>query len=577
MKIYKYFAMMLLMASTSLALTGCSDDDNLGDAPRLFRPVASLEAQKNNLVATWAKIPGATEYTLTLFKAVDIMPDGTYRAVKYKEATTSDITYTFDNLEWDEKYGITISCKNDTKGSEEYKTGLTTVTYPSKLNKVKAIDNSARLTWVNTSTSTDVIKAIVAIPEDAESEEDKIIRIIKEEDDQNGTYDIVGLKPATTYTFYAYKDAEVFDNSTYAGKLTATTSEPSDFDTQYASNYIDIRNWDPEKAVDTLKTPEFAAMLEEGMTVILRGEQDYKVSNALVFDKSVNFVTGPTLGGNARFISSGGMQCAKGANVARLSFTDIDFYSDKALGDNEVVTNTDKGFGGRQVFNENGTSSTLGELVFKGCHIEGYRAVVRAQADNDNINKIVFDGCVINGIGDQGVVTTNNKKSDMQEITFKNSTLTNIVMVGDLRSTKSAPVLNVTNCTFCYVPMETTANANTPMFRLGTNAAKLNISNTLFGPSMASTGSAGSTIITYTAGPAGSIYVDNQDAEISSPHSYMTNFQWTIVKDKTYPISTLIGTGMSETELWTDPASGNFKLNKSVGEDGIGDPRWYKE
>lgn len=575
MKIKKYFAMMLLMASTSLAFIGCSDDDNLGEAPRLFRPVASLDAQKNNLVVTWSKIPGATEYSLTLFKAVDMQPDGTYSAVKYKEATTSDVSYTFDNLEWDEKYGITISCKNDTKGSEEYKTPLTTINYPSKLSKVKTIDNAARLTWVNTASSSDVIKAIVAIPEGSTSEEDRIVKTVKEEEDLEGSFDVLGLKPATAYTFYAYKDAEVFDNTTYAGKLSATTSEQSDFDTQYGGNYIDIRNWDPEEAADTLKSPEFAAMLKEGITVILRGEQDYKVNNTVVFDKSVNFVTGPTLGGNARFISSGGMQCAKGANVARISFKDIDFYSDKALGDNAVATNTDKGFGGRQVFNEKGTSSTLGELLFKGCHIEGYRAVVRAQAANDNINKVTFDGCVINGIGDQGIVTTNNKKSELQEISFTNSTLTNIVMVCDLRSTASAPSLNVTNCTFCYAPMETTENANTPLFRLGSNAVKLNISNTLFGPSMASEGSAGSTIITNTAGTAGSIFVDNQDAEISSPHSYMTNFQWTVVKDKTYPISTLIGTGMSETELWTDPANGNFRINKSVGEDGIGDPRWF--
>lgn len=575
MKIKKYFAMMLLMASTSLAFIGCSDDDNLGEAPRLFRPVASLDAQKNNLVVTWSKIPGATEYSLTLFKAVDMQPDGTYSAVKYKEATTSDVSYTFDNLEWDEKYGITISCKNDTKGSEEYKTPLTTINYPSKLSKVKTIDNAARLTWVNTASSSDVIKAIVAIPEGSTSEEDRIVKTVKEEEDLEGSFDVLGLKPATAYTFYAYKDAEVFDNTTYAGKLSATTSEQSDFDTQYGGNYIDIRNWDPEEAADTLKSPEFAAMLKEGITVILRGEQDYKVNNTVVFDKSVNFVTGPTLGGNARFISSGGMQCAKGANVARISFKDIDFYSDKALGDNAVATNTDKGFGGRQVFNENGTSSTLGEILFKGCHIEGYRAVVRVQAANDNINKVTFDGCVINGIGDQGIVTTNNKKSELQEISFTNSTLTNIVMVCDLRSTASAPSLNVTNCTFCYAPMETTENANTPLFRLGSNAVKLNISNTLFGPSMASEGSAGSTIITNTAGTAGSIFVDNQDAEISSPHSYMTNFQWTVVKDKTYPISTLIGTGMSETELWTDPANGNFRINKSVGEDGIGDPRWF--
>ena len=71
------------------------------------------------------------------------------------------------------------------------------------------------------------------------------------------------------------------------------------------------------------------------------------------------------------------------------------------------------------MFNINGTNSTLKKISFKGCKIEGYRAMVRAQAATDGVQEIEVDNCIINGIGDQGVFTTNNKAADFQKITLK--------------------------------------------------------------------------------------------------------------------------------------------------------------
>ena len=36
-------------------------------------------------------------------------------------------------------------------------------------------------------------------------------------------------------------------------------------------------------------------MVKDGMTVILRGEQEYKISNAISLDCNVTFITGMTL------------------------------------------------------------------------------------------------------------------------------------------------------------------------------------------------------------------------------------------------------------------------------------------
>ena len=84
--------------------------------------------------------------------------------------------------------------------------------------------------------------------------------------------------------------------------------------------WLDTRNWDAKEAKDTLKTAEFWNMVKDGMTVILRGEQEYKISNAINLDRNVTFITGMTLGGNAQFTFSGGMNVKKGVNIDKVKF-----------------------------------------------------------------------------------------------------------------------------------------------------------------------------------------------------------------------------------------------------------------
>ena len=476
---------------------------------------------------------------------------------------------------------------------------------------MKTIDNAARVTWDNgvreVASATDeegeesetpktvidesvtVIKAIVAKPVDGEGA--TVVKLINSATFLEGQTDIVGLDPQTRYYFVAYttNEEEEFNNSTYAGRLSASTSKAIDFDAEYGpGNYLDIRDWDEKMAKDTLKTEDFWAQVNDGMTIILRGDFDYKVNNSIKFNRSVRFVTASTLGSNARFVSSGGLTMDSGVEVDFVEFVNVDFISDKVLnGDNPVATNTDKGWGGRQVFNVNGTKSTLKKLSFKGCNIQGYRAFVRAQAATDNILEIDVDGCVIDCIGDQGVFTTTNKAADWRVINLKNSTLTNIVMLCDLRLTAQELTFNVENCTFCYAPIETNANANTPLFRFSGNSqvVKLNVLNTLFGPSMATDGSTGDNIHAYTAGTIGSIFLGANDGSVEGKpapivnvsKSFKTNFVWELEinqKVVSYPIDALQELGMDEKALWNNPAGGEFRIIANLPESGLGAPMW---
>ena len=575
MKLQKYLIIMLLAATTTGFLSSCSDNDNKGDAPRLFRPIASLETNNNTITATWDNISGATSYNLTLYKVTgtDEAGDNIYEVVT--TASCKQSPYTFTDLAWDEKYMVEINCEGDSKSSKTYNTKDVNVSYPTSLKQVKTIDNAARITW---DLSGVTIKAIVAVPED---DGEEIVKTVSSSAYNAGTIDVTGLQPSTKYTFYAYSDSENFTNSTYAGKVSGTTSKPVDFDAEYgAGNWIDIRDYDENQAKDTLKTTEFWEQVKDGSTIILRGDFDYKVNNSYAINKSVRFVTASTLGGNARFVSSGGLTLAKNVTVDFLEFKDVDFYSDKALGDNKVKPISEgggnaPGFGGRQVFNINGTKSTLKKISFSGCHIEGYRAIVRCQADGDNVNEIIVDNCVINGVGDQGAFTTNNKNVDLKSITLKNSTLTNIVQLCDLRKTTGDIDFNISNCTFCYAPIEKIDNANNPLFRINGNAntVKLNVYNTLFGPSLSTDGGT-SNIKPYEAGVSGSIFLNASETTLPSvTKSFKTNFTWTVVAEKTYPLDGLQELSLDEKELWNSPATGEFKITGQVGEDGVGDPR----
>ena len=111
MKIKKYISIMFLALTASYTFTACSDDDSLGEAPRLFRPVTSLEVKNNNLVATWENIKGATDYVLELYRVTgtDDQDNNTYELLSEVSCQTSP--YTFEGLNWDEKYMVKIKCK----------------------------------------------------------------------------------------------------------------------------------------------------------------------------------------------------------------------------------------------------------------------------------------------------------------------------------------------------------------------------------------------------------------------------------------------------------------------------------
>lgn len=569
---------MLLAAVTMGAGTfvSCSDDD-LPAADALFRPVITEsdnieQGLDENLspyvVVTWDNYTNANQYTVKM-EAVD--------GSDSKEITTSELTARFENLDYDKEYNILLSAANTNTGltSKPYSLSITTNDYPTALSTpatTDIIDTQTRIKWSGSYTQLQVIK----------DSNDSLVVDTLLSDDINAAQNIIikGLEPKTTYRVVAY------DNGNYRGKKRFTTAASEN----YEGVVFDLRGMEGGESYITADqlAADVAANPDQDITYVLEGGTIYKISggtNIPGTTKTIKFVTGLTLAGNAIFRSGGGFGGVSGQDINAIVFEKIDFISDKAIegGGYEVATNHDKGWGGRQVFNINGYAATISNLTFKNCSMTGYRAVVRSQKDGDNITNLLLEDCTINAIGDQGVVTTTNKKGDWRNVTMRNCTVTNIVMLRDFRASVETLHFNIENCTFCYAPIETTVNANTPMFRLGTNNVVLTVKNTLFGPSMSSENSEGGSINPNVAGTAGSIFVSGTPDNIDIQDSYKTDFAWTDLNTtgegdpKIYPLDGIAELGISETSLWSKPAEGVFTIvGKVSGVDlsKLGDSRW---
>ena len=562
--------LFLMAVTTGMTLSSCSSDNNLPAADALFRPVLT---ENNNIehgldenlspymIVTWDNFTDATQYVISA-----VANDGSDSQI----ITTDTTVCQFNNLQYDKEYNISIHCENTTTGlaSKDFTLTTTTLDYPTKLASISTsdvIDTQVRIKW------SDVAYDRLDIFKDSSDELVTTIELT-DEDNKAGNIIIRNLDPSTSYRVLAYSEDE------YLGKKRFTTTGEENYGDDVV---IDLRSLTEEESAKYITTDLITADIEanpdKNITYVLQGGVKYTISSLTIpaYAKRLKFVTGLTLAGNAEFINSSAITVAKGVEIEAIEFEKIHFYAGN--GEEDVKTNTKKAFSSKQVFNINGTGTTVKSLSFKSCRVDNYRAVVRGQTVNDHIQNTVFDDCIINGIGDQGVITNADKGGDFQSMKATNCTFTNIVMFADLRKTKGAVTMDFENCTFCYAPMETTANANTPLFRFGSNNVTLNIKKTFFGPSMFTKDGKGADLTTFKAGENGSILLNASKTTVNVENSYKTDFTYTPFGETAtiYPIEGLTESKLSETGLWKAPAEGIFNVIGKLDETGIGDARWF--
>lgn len=532
----KFLAFGFMLGAGLTCLTGCSEDDS--KATVLLRPVTSMVSEQNSVKLKWQNVDDAMEYVIELYRSTDSGFE------LYKTYTTDQTSYTIEGLDWDEKYKIKVKSSGHGRESAYWETSEIAVSYPTKLGETKTIDNAAKITWKE---GGNTITALKAFSIDGAEE-----KTFAEVDYASGASIIDGLTPNTTYKICAYSGTEQ-TVGTYEGRVMITTQAAENYDEQYgAGKWQDLRDvTDPYY----FNTEEFWNSLADGSTIIISGGVDFRFGERKALDKSVSFVTGLTLDENAKFLMKNAF--ALSTDVETLSFKSIDFVGviDDDFNTRPVKEETSKSFSSKQVFNENGSNSMLNTLRFTNCRFSSFRALIRLQSATDGVRNLVFKGCTIDGVGDQGMISTNNQLAVMDNITLEDCTFTNVVMLGDLRASANAPTFNIIDCTFCYSPLEGTSNQ---LIRISKNVLNMNVTNTIYGSPMATSGSG---ISAYSAGTQASRMTDSKTFAPIVTNCWKTNF----TMDSACPFVGASDAGMNELNMFQGPAEGDFKIIGQFG------------
>lgn len=526
---------------SSLAFVSCSDDDGLLSAPRLFRPIAEVSTYENSITVKWDLIKSAKAYQLVL--STDSFKTAT------QTVETTDPSYVFDELGWDEKYQIrikAISNNEDTNDSEFFDCEETQITYPTKLQKVTdVIDVAARVQWKEAVdyTAFEIQKSV-----DGKFQAVDTV-LVKDKERTNLQKVIYGLEPETSYRVIAYTGTS--ESYQYEGRQAFKTEASEDF----GANVVDLRNLTDEEAIDTINT-DFLKKLEEGTVVVLQGGFEYNLSSTVTISKSVKFITGLSLSGNAIF-KTGGFVAATGS-VANIEFNKVDF-----------ITSGDKNasnFGGKYIFNQ-GNQSSIGNLKFINCSIRYMRGIVRLQSKPSIIDNVTIENCVMDSIGGYGVLNCDVAGSQIKAIAITNSTIAHAEKtLVNSKSQFGFQTINITDCTFAYC-----SKGTNKIFDFGTKAGindnlQFNAQNILFGPSFDGAATNGVTCL-------------GTDSKLSFTNCYKTADLLWITNETGAAVSPLPSVeeySKNSTDLWNNPTMSDFSIKDAgfAGAKNTGDPRW---
>lgn len=547
MKMKKYLTMLLLAFTTSGAFISCEDDETLGEAPRLFRPIVTCESQNNNLICTWDNISGATSYELVLYKATgEQTEEGAEIMEQYQTVTVETSPFTFENLTWDEKYAVRIKALGAGKTSEFYDGTLISISYPTKLQKVNAIiENAAKLEW-NAGVTITTVEVYV------QSEENGTYTLLKTEavtetDNAKLEHVVEGLNPETKYRLIAYSGEE--GELSYEGRMDFTTTAP----VNYGDNVVDLRSLTDEES-EIILDQTFFDSVPDGAVVVLKAGFTYKVQSKPTFKTSFRMTTGASLSGNATLLVA---EFKVPTDVlGPITFEKVNIYGS---GDKNASN-----FGNTYFFNLN-QAGTLEALNFIDCEVKYMRGIARLR-NTMTINNVKFENCIIDSVADYAVLSTENSTA-VKNVEITNSTIANVKKF--LVNTKSSvgfanATITISNCTFAY------CGAEQYLFEFNNKAnynvgLKCNVSDCLFGPQYVGSKFA------YGARCSG------ENSVIAFSNCYKTKDLVSTSADgaTSAPLEVDEYAGKS-TDLWKDPLNGDFTIKDIQSAAAtVGDPRWH--
>lgn len=546
------------MMALTLSATSCTDGNDWdvdGSLSRLFGlngDKITVETADTSATVTFSAftskaVPSPEYYVFEVSK--DSLYEGVENAniIKFGEdKTLTSSPVVLSGLDGDSKYYMRVKAMSSTSNESKwvyYKDGSSFKTKAEQIfNNVEATDlfeDHVNLSWTP---GADVTHITYANTNDAEN-----IQTINLTDEEKaaGKYTLGGLNPTSTYTITIYK------NDVKRGQLQVTTPAAmpaANFKYSLASDVTVIS----QDLIDEIAEKAKAAAGNEtnysatigipaGAKVALYGinDSDGGKTNVTIPDgMSVTFFglaggDAPTINLDKNFDIAGSHAFIKFQNV-KLEENGAGYFINQSKActvseftlENCEVSNLKTSF-----FRLQGSDAkSIGKLTLKNSIFTklcaGYGFIhVDAGSGAGHVDNVEIDGCTFNSICVTGKVFIFSKKTDMQDITIKNSTFYN-----------------------CNGNGQYFVDFNTDTFGPST----FTIENCIFGKSADE--------------------ATNKNIRSKTPATVANSFRTT---DFFKVIKGVNDTEFSSTQLFKDPANGDFTIKAGTLKEKAGDPRWY--
>ena len=548
-------ASMMALALSATSCTDGNDWDVDGSLSRLFGlngDKITVETAETSATVTFSAftskaVPSPEYYVFEVSK--DSLYEGVENAniIKFGEdKTLTSSPVVLSGLDGDSKYYMRVKAMSSTSNESKwvyYKDGSSFKTKAEQIfNNVEATDlfeNHVNLSWTP---GADVTHITYANTNDAEN-----IQTINLTDEEKaaGKYTLGGLNPTSTYTITIYK------NDVKRGQLQVTTPAAmpaANFKYSLASDVTVIS----QDLIDEIAEKAKAAAGNEtnysatigipaGAKVALYGinDSDGGKTNVTIPDgMSVTFFglaggDAPTINLDKNFDVAGSHAFIKFQNV-KLEENGAGYFINQSKActvseftlENCEVSNLKTSF-----FRLQGRDAkSIGKLTLKNSIFTnlcaGYGFIhIDAGSGKGHLDNVEIDGCTFNSICVTGKVFIFSKKTDMQDITIKNSTFYN-----------------------CNGNGQYFVDFNVDTFGPST----FTIENCIFGKSADE--------------------ATDKNIRSKTPATVANSFRTT---DFFKVIKGVNDTEFSSTQLFKDPANGDFTIKAGTLKEKAGDPRWY--
>ncbi|MFY7839667.1 MAG: DUF5123 domain-containing protein [Lacibacter sp.] len=519
--------LLFISLAATLVFIACKKVEDLGEAPRLFRPVIkdALQSEGNWIKVSWQSIKGATSYTAEI--SVD-----SFKTVAGRVTTDTNV-HLFENLYWEKLYQVRVKANAaDTSHNSKFADlgAIKTARFPTILNVPslsEVNDNSVKVSWTTSGAAVTEVKVLLA------TDSSVVKTAALNGTDVTNAYKLVsGLNASTAYIIFLYSGTTVRGWANFTTKAALTGA------------LIDLRNITgvPSLLIDTI--PDIAS----GSIILLKRGETYNISSTVSLNKTLTFMAGDDLLNPAKPViyMPSNFNIVSGSNIDSLVFNDV------------VLRGSD--YASKYVFNIN-VACNIGKIRFENCVAEIFRGVVRTQSQPAIIGTFEVNNCIVDSIAGYGLLTVDVVTSRADVIKVTNSTFYKMEKVISSRN-NSVSVL-VENCTFNESPLGNSSSYYIDYGTAGTNNVTngITVNNCIFGIGKNSSGA-------FTVRDVRA----NAATTINAANNHRTSDHLSAGND--FPNINVLT--LSAAQLWQDPAAGNFKIinNSFTARGTSGDPRW---